>query len=78
MRILLVFLYVLGFFLIEFGKSKRINNMISENPKHAYQLGNDIVRKKFKNVLRISGVTIITNSCHYQPSCRLYSKGGND
>lgn len=67
MRILLVFLYVLGFFLIELGKSKRINNLISDNPKQAYQLGNDIVRRKFKNVLKISGVTIITKGLENLP-----------
>lgn len=67
MRILLVFLYVVGFFLIELGKSKRINNMISDNPKHAYQLGNDIVRRKFKNILRISGVTVVTKGFENLP-----------
>lgn len=59
MRLLLVFLYVFGFFIVEFGKSKKIKKMISENPKRAFQLGNDIVRKKFKGVLKLSGVTIV-------------------
>lgn len=67
MRILLVFLYVVGFFLIESGKSKRINNLISDNPKHAYQLGNDVVRRKFKNILRISGVTVVTKGFENLP-----------
>lgn len=67
MRILLVFLYVLGFFILEFGRSKRINNMISEDPRHAYQLGNDIVRRRFRNILRLSGVTVISKGLEKLP-----------
>lgn len=67
MRIMLVFLYVFGFFILEFGRSERINKMISEDPKRAYQLGNDIIRRRFRNILRISGVRVVAKGLENLP-----------
>lgn len=67
MRLLLVSLYLFSFFIMDFRKSMRIKKMISENPKQAFQLGNDIVRKKFKGILKISGITIITKGAEHIP-----------
>ena len=67
MRIIAILSYVLFFFLTGLKTDKNVQQKIKENPKQGFLLGNNIVRQKFKGVLKLSGPKIVARGTEHIP-----------
>ena len=67
MRIIAILGYVLFFFLTGLKTDKNVQQKIKENPKQGFLLGNNIVRQKFKEVLKLSGTKIVAKGTEHIP-----------
>ncbi|MDY2789976.1 MAG: lysophospholipid acyltransferase family protein [Lachnospiraceae bacterium] len=67
MRITAILGYVLFFFLTGLKTDKNVQQKIKENPKQGFLLGNNIVRQKFKGVLKLSGTKIVAKGTEHIP-----------